>query len=155
MKIVNAVKNCGGNAVVKYDAEKDKLVVCKVARERMLPQDLYSKWDDGGNFAAEINAGSDAHAESAVKPVEEVKIAAEGKKTVATNSDDTKGEKDVQSAKKDEQELPNHLFSGPMLEETHSSKDAKWNRKASNDQVRQPIPWTFIIQLLIDPALER
>jgi len=45
-KIVNHVKECGGNAVLKYNVEGDKLVVSKAERKAMLPKDLYSKWDD-------------------------------------------------------------------------------------------------------------
>ena len=45
-KIINLVKKCGGSAVLKYNVEGDKLVVCKVEKKEMLPKDLYSKWDD-------------------------------------------------------------------------------------------------------------
>ncbi|KAF2191304.1 geranylgeranyl pyrophosphate synthetase [Zopfia rhizophila CBS 207.26] len=42
-KIIKMVKGYGSNAVLKYDAKGDKLVVCKVNRRKMLPKDLYSK----------------------------------------------------------------------------------------------------------------
>ncbi|KAI3328156.1 geranylgeranyl pyrophosphate synthetase [Ustulina deusta] len=43
--ICSAVRECGGRAVVRYDAVTDKItVVPKVGAERMLPKDLYSKW---------------------------------------------------------------------------------------------------------------
>ena len=45
-KIIELVKKCGGNAVLKYDVEADKLAICKVERKNMLPKDLYSKWND-------------------------------------------------------------------------------------------------------------
>ncbi|KAH9203831.1 hypothetical protein DL95DRAFT_529495 [Leptodontidium sp. 2 PMI_412] len=58
-KIINLVKECGGNAVLKYNTEGDKLVVCKVERKEMLPKDLYSKWDDAPNLRAEIDTQND------------------------------------------------------------------------------------------------
>ncbi len=42
-KIINLVKECGGNAVLKYNIEGDKLVICKVERKEMLLKDLYLK----------------------------------------------------------------------------------------------------------------
>ncbi|MCJ1436419.1 hypothetical protein MMC27_005798 [Xylographa pallens] len=54
-RIINLVKECGGNAVLKYDVGGDKLVVCKVERKEMLPKDLYSKWDDRHHLEAETD----------------------------------------------------------------------------------------------------
>jgi hypothetical protein len=62
-KVLEIVKGCGGNAAVKYDDTRDKLVVWKADGETMLPRDLYCKWDDVGN-------SEDTGAESAVKHVE-------------------------------------------------------------------------------------
>ena len=42
-KILNVVKGCGGNAIVKYNKKRDKLVLRKVNRKKILPKDLYSK----------------------------------------------------------------------------------------------------------------
>ncbi|OBT60107.1 hypothetical protein VE03_10331 [Pseudogymnoascus sp. 23342-1-I1] len=54
-KIVDVVKGCGGNAIVKYDILGDKLVIWKVDRKKMLPNDLYSIWDDrAGSEASSI-----------------------------------------------------------------------------------------------------
>lgn len=58
-KIINLVKECWGNAVLKYNTEGDKLVVCKVERKEMLPKDLYSKWDGAPNLGAEIDTRND------------------------------------------------------------------------------------------------
>jgi hypothetical protein len=58
-KIISLVKECGGNAVLRYNVEGDKLVVCKVERKEMLPNDLYSKWDDGNNLEAETDTQND------------------------------------------------------------------------------------------------
>jgi hypothetical protein len=58
-KIIKLVKECGGNAVLKYDVGRDQLVVCKVKRKEMLPKDLYSKWDDGYNHKAETDTQND------------------------------------------------------------------------------------------------
>ncbi|MCJ1405901.1 hypothetical protein MMC11_009132 [Xylographa trunciseda] len=54
-KIISLVKECGGNAVLKYNVEGDKLEVCKVERKEMLPKDLYSKWDDVHNLEAKTD----------------------------------------------------------------------------------------------------
>ncbi|RAL13381.1 uncharacterized protein BO97DRAFT_413376 [Aspergillus homomorphus CBS 101889] len=45
-KIVNQVKNCGGQAVIKYDERRDRLGIWKVDRERMLPDDLYNRFHE-------------------------------------------------------------------------------------------------------------
>lgn len=58
-KIINLAKECEGKAVLKYNVEGDKLVVCKVETKEMLPKDLYSKWDDGHNHEAETDAQND------------------------------------------------------------------------------------------------
>ena len=64
-KILNVVNVCGGNAIVKYDDKGDKLVVRKVEGKKMLPKDLYSKWDDRDNPEARIT-DHDAGAESGI-----------------------------------------------------------------------------------------
>lgn len=71
-KILNAVKGYDGNAIVKYDDQGDKLVVWKADRKKMLPEDLYSKWDNKKDSEAEINPEHDAGVKSAVKPADEV-----------------------------------------------------------------------------------
>lgn len=58
-KIINVVKGYGGNATIKYDVNGDKLVICKVDGRKMLPKDLYSKWDEKDNSEAEANANDD------------------------------------------------------------------------------------------------
>lgn len=58
-KIINLVKECGGNAVLKYNIEGDKLVICKVERKEMLLKDLYLKQDDVPNLGAEIDTRND------------------------------------------------------------------------------------------------
>ena len=68
-KILNVVKGYGGNAIVKYDDKGDKLVVRKVDRKKMLPKDLYSKWDDRDNSETETT-DYDTGVESAVDGVE-------------------------------------------------------------------------------------
>jgi hypothetical protein len=71
-KILTLVKGCGGNAIVKYDDKGDKLIVLKAEGERMLPKDLYSKWDDKGK-------SEDAGAESTETPVDGVETKEGGK----------------------------------------------------------------------------
>ena len=45
-RLVAAVKECGGRAVVRYDNASDRLTVTRVAEKPMLPEDLYSRWDE-------------------------------------------------------------------------------------------------------------
>ncbi|KAF5862586.1 hypothetical protein ETB97_011490 [Aspergillus alliaceus] len=42
-RIINAAKRCGGNAIVKYGYQGDKLMVRKTESRKLLPDDLYSK----------------------------------------------------------------------------------------------------------------
>ena len=86
-KIVNVVKERGGNAIIKYDVGGDKLLVRKVDGKKMLPKDLYSKWDDRDDSDAEADTGHDAEAESAVKPFDTVETKAEGERTVSGPKD--------------------------------------------------------------------
>jgi histidinol dehydrogenase len=58
-KIINLVKECGGNAVLKYTVEGDKLVLSKFERKEMLPKDLYSKWDNMYNPHKETKSPND------------------------------------------------------------------------------------------------
>lgn len=44
-KIINVVKKSGGRAEIKYDRLSDKLIVKKADGGRILPDDLYSKFD--------------------------------------------------------------------------------------------------------------
>jgi hypothetical protein len=45
-KIVAFVKQCGGNAIIRYDRNADKIFLRKVERQKMLPEDLYSNWNN-------------------------------------------------------------------------------------------------------------
>lgn len=58
-KIISLVKECGGNAVIKYSVEGGKLVICKDEHKKMLPKDLYSKWEDEHNLEAETGTQND------------------------------------------------------------------------------------------------
>ena len=83
-KIVMAVKVLGGNAMVRYDVTKDKLIVSKVDKKSMLPKDLYSKWDDK---EADTNTELDSEAATVVRSVDgsetntKEKCAVHGRKT--------------------------------------------------------------------------
>ena len=59
-KIVSVVKGCGGRGVVNYKAEGDKLVVRKCDKDmpRMLPNDLYLKWDNTDTDEAKLKEES-------------------------------------------------------------------------------------------------
>lgn len=72
-RLVDLAKEGGGAITVRYDAQGDKLVVQKAApgRKKMLPTDLYSKWDGGKDSKDKdvTNAvDQDAGPESGVKP---------------------------------------------------------------------------------------
>ena len=97
-KILDVVKGCGGNAIVEYDVREDKLVVWKFDVKKMLPKDLYSKWDERDKSEAEINTEHDADTESAVKPVDGVETKAKGK-CIVFGPGDTKGKKATEAAK--------------------------------------------------------
>jgi hypothetical protein len=45
-RIVELSKGCGGRATLRYDERNDRLTVRKAEGRRMLPADLYSKWED-------------------------------------------------------------------------------------------------------------
>ncbi|KAF2788269.1 geranylgeranyl pyrophosphate synthetase [Melanomma pulvis-pyrius CBS 109.77] len=48
-EIIKCVQGCGGRAVVRYDATKDKMVLSQMNDGgKMLPEDIYSKWMDTG-----------------------------------------------------------------------------------------------------------
>ena len=131
-KILNVVRGGGGNAMVKYDFKKDKLVVSKVDGEKMLPKDLYSKWDDTNSSEAETKTEHGAGAESAVKPVDGVETKVEGK-SIVFGPGDTKGKKAAEAAKKGEQTLSDDLFPNPTLTKgTDSGSQDKGEHLAAN-----------------------
>lgn len=43
-RILRVTRNWGGSSTIYYDLLKDKLVVKKIERKKMLPDDLYSRW---------------------------------------------------------------------------------------------------------------
>ncbi|KAH7359370.1 hypothetical protein B0T11DRAFT_341481 [Plectosphaerella cucumerina] len=45
-RILSLAKKIGGSVVVKYDGFGDKLQLSKISRKKMLPEDIYSLWDD-------------------------------------------------------------------------------------------------------------
>jgi hypothetical protein len=45
-RIIQLTKSWGGGSTVYYDAVKDKLVVKKMKRKKMLPDDIYCRWTD-------------------------------------------------------------------------------------------------------------
>lgn len=72
-KIIRVVKGCGGSAVVKYDAQRDELLVLKGTSGKMLPKDVYLKWDDDEG----ISVGTGV--KSIVRSVDRVEIEVGGK----------------------------------------------------------------------------
>lgn len=52
----------GGSAVLKYDALRDALVISAAGDKKMLPGDLYRKWDCTGQYSANGDmSGTQAH----------------------------------------------------------------------------------------------
>lgn len=43
-RILQVTRNWGGSSTIRYDIRKDKLVVKKIERKRMLPDDIYARW---------------------------------------------------------------------------------------------------------------
>lgn len=124
-KIIDAVKACGGKAIVKYDAKEDKLVVWKVDGKKMLPKDLYSKWEDKGNSGAETKKEHDVGAESAVQPIDGVE-SKEGGKKIVFGPGDKKGKKAAEATKEGEQKLPDDLVPNPATaKDTDSGSQGK------------------------------
>lgn len=100
-RVVEVVKGCGGSAVVEYDVGAKKLVVCRTEVGKMLPEDLYAKWEDGNEFGAEHNTELEVGSGSAAEGAQTKK---EGKSTVSAPGD-TKGKKAATPAKQDAEDL--------------------------------------------------
>ena len=111
-KIVNVVRDCGGSAIIRYDVVGDKLVVWKADGKKMLPLDLYSKWDSKGTPESETNMKHDADTESAAKPRGGVKSETEGK-SIVSGPGDARGKKATKVAKGEEQVLPDSTLPNP------------------------------------------
>jgi hypothetical protein len=69
-KIVETVKGYGGKATLKYDVNTDALMITGVSRDetwkKMLPEDLYAKWDEPEDEATRMknrHDGSEARVE--------------------------------------------------------------------------------------------
>jgi hypothetical protein len=43
--ILRVTRNWGGSSTIRYDPLKDKLVIKEIERKKMLPEDLYSRWE--------------------------------------------------------------------------------------------------------------
>ena len=50
-RITALARECGGKATVKYDVKGDKLVIVRDEGQKMLPEDLYAKWQVGDHGA--------------------------------------------------------------------------------------------------------
>lgn len=69
-RILNVTKGCGGKAMVKYDNKRDVLVVRKVDGKAILPEDLYSRWDDSAASDLEAGVNHDVGAENVGNVIE-------------------------------------------------------------------------------------
>jgi len=106
-RIVGVVRGVGGSAVVRYDVGRDKLVVSKEDGNKMLPGDLYSKWDDRDEYR-EHDAGAGS-AGDGVETEKEVKSTVFG-------PGDGKGEEDGKPAGEGERILLDDGIPNPLLE---------------------------------------
>ena len=111
-KILDVVKGCGGSAMVKYDIGEDKLIISKVDGKKMLPRDLYSKWDDEKVGEAEASTKLDAGAENAIKPSDGLEAKAKGK-SIVPGLGNTKGKKAVEVAEEEGPKLPEIMSPNP------------------------------------------
>lgn len=132
-KILTVVKACGGTAIVKYDVKEDKLLIRKVDGKKMLPKDLYSKWDDRDNSETETNTEHDAGSESGVKPIDGVETKADGK-SIVFGPADTDVTKAAETLKEGEQKLADNLFPNPTpAKDKDSSSQDKWGKHLAAD----------------------
>ena len=88
-KIRDVVKGCGGKAVLTYDVNGGKLVIRKDNGNKLLPQDLYSKWHDSNQSEAETKTKHDADTDSAGNHGTEAEPKAENKRNVPGPRDGT------------------------------------------------------------------
>ncbi|KAL8795143.1 MAG: hypothetical protein Q9195_002298 [Heterodermia aff. obscurata] len=104
--ILRAVRGGGGRrAYVRYEAKGGKLVVGREGDGgRMLPGDLYGKWEDGGEV--------DAEGETAAKSLDGV----EGK-SVGAGVGDAKGKKAGEVVGEEEHALPDNTLPNPTAPE--------------------------------------
>ena len=72
--IIDLVRDGGGNAVVKYNAVKDKLLIFKVERKEMLPKDLYSKWGDAHDLDEKTGTQDETTQEPNISQTEQKSI---------------------------------------------------------------------------------
>lgn len=43
-RILRVTRSWGGSSTIRYDIQKDKLLIKKTERKKMLPEDIYSRW---------------------------------------------------------------------------------------------------------------
>lgn len=43
--ILRVIRNWSGSSTIRYDPLKDKILIEKIERRKMLPEDLYSRWE--------------------------------------------------------------------------------------------------------------
>ncbi|KAI1357949.1 geranylgeranyl pyrophosphate synthetase [Xylaria arbuscula] len=70
-KILDAVRACGGEAIVRYEESSDKInVLPKVNGKRLLPEDLYLKWNrETANTKQDLVEASPHHPTTASKGI--------------------------------------------------------------------------------------
>ena len=105
-KIIAVVKDSGGNAMVRYDLKKSKLIITRFDGKKMLPEDLYSKWSDSKESQEETITDQKTNLEGGVTTAEmATKLAG---KRVISGPEDTKREESIEIAKDQGQALRGH-----------------------------------------------
>ena len=104
-KIIAVVRDNGGNATVRYDVNKRKLVVTRFHGKKMLPEDLYSKWNDNEKSEAETTTDQQADHKGGVGTANRVATKADGKGFFPGPEDPKRGES-TEKAKSQKQLMP-------------------------------------------------
>ena len=124
-RFIAVVKDNGGNAIVRYDVQKRKLVVTKFDGRKMLPEDLYSKWSDSKESQVETNTGQKANLDVGVT-TDGMATKSDGKRVVP-GPKDKKGGESTETDKVQEAALPGDqlLDSSPVKTTESGSGDGE------------------------------
>ena len=141
-KLRDVVKGSGGKAIVKYDAMGDKLVVSKFDGKKMLPEDLYSKWDDEDKSEAKTSPKQDAGAESAGMSVGGEETKAEGKSMIV-GAGNMKGKKAAKPAREGEEAFSHDHPRKPSPAKTSESNSKEKGRENLASDTGENAPKSF------------
>ncbi|KAJ5753062.1 hypothetical protein N7520_009979 [Penicillium odoratum] len=69
-RILQVTRNWSGSSTIRYDPLKEKLVIIKIKRRKMLPDDLYSRWDK--DIPVNVTQKTSAHPESSTVALDQM-----------------------------------------------------------------------------------